>query len=230
MHFAGLQKNSLIDFPGKLSCVAFVTGCNLACPFCHNPELARGRYPQRITREDLLHFLRQRRKLLDGVVISGGEPTLTPDLAEICRDVHAMGLAVKLDTNGSRPDVLSGLIDDGLIDYVAMDVKTAPDRYHSLLTNRATQRLVEKSIHLLMQGGVDYEFRTTCVRPFIDDETVLSIARSVQGARRYALQTFRSEVLLNPAFFIHAPAGFSPAEMDRMRQAASPWVAECLVR
>ncbi|MBR9981399.1 MAG: anaerobic ribonucleoside-triphosphate reductase activating protein, partial [Desulfatitalea sp.] len=129
MILAGLQKNSLIDFPGRVSCVAFVTGCNFACPYCHNPMLARGAYPQRITVPQLLDFLLPRRKLIDGVVISGGEPTLHPGLPDLCRAIRNAGMAVKLDTNGSRPAVLDRLIHLGLVDFVAMDIKTAPASY-----------------------------------------------------------------------------------------------------
>lgn len=230
MLFAGLQKNSLIDYPGKVSCVAFVTGCNLACPFCHNPDLALGRYPQRITRQEFLQFIEPRRTLLDAVVISGGEPTLIPELADMCRAVHDLGLAVKLDTNGSRPEVLTHLINQGLVDYIAMDIKTTPDRYAPVLTNAEIGRCVERSIALIIQSRVDYEFRTTCVRPFVDDERIGAIASIIQGARRYVLQTFRPAVLLRPDFFTAVNPGFSSSSMQRLRRLAEPFVAECLVR
>jgi pyruvate formate lyase activating enzyme len=230
MLFAGLQKNSLIDYPGKVSCVAFVTGCNLACPFCHNPELALGRYPQRITEAEFLQFIELRRSFFDGVVISGGEPTLNPDVADMCRAVHDMGLAVKLDTNGSRPEVLTHLINHGLVDYIAMDIKTSLDRYVPVFTSEDIGRCVELSIALIMQGRVDYEFRTTCVRPFVDDELIDAIARTIQGARRYVLQPFRPAILLRPSFFTAGNPGFSSSSMQRLRQKAEPYVAECLVR
>jgi pyruvate formate lyase activating enzyme len=230
MLFAGLQKNSLIDYPGKVSCVLFVTGCNLACPFCHNPELALGRYPQRITGEEFLQFIEPRRSLLDAVVISGGEPTLNPDVADMCQKLHDMGLAVKLDTNGGRPEVLAHLISHGLVDYIAMDIKTSLDNYAPVLTSEEIGRCLERSIALIMQAQVDYEFRTTCVRPFVDDEHIGAIAHAIQGARRYVLQAFRPSVLLRPSFFTTDHPGFSSSSMQRLRQLAEPYVAECLVR
>ncbi|RJQ73323.1 MAG: anaerobic ribonucleoside-triphosphate reductase activating protein [Desulfobacteraceae bacterium] len=231
MIFAGLQKTSLIDYPGKVSCVVFITGCNLACPFCHNPELALGRYPQRISLDQFLQYLAPRRHLLDGVVVSGGEPTLASGLEEICRAVRDVGLPVKLDTNGTRPEVLARLIRDELLDYIALDVKTTLERYAPDLANNAGIGLrVGESIQLIMQSGLAYEFRTTCVRPFVDDEIIAAIARAIQGARRYILQAFRPAVLLKPAFFGQDPPGFSPQAMERLRLTAAPWVADCLVR
>jgi pyruvate formate lyase activating enzyme len=234
MILAGLQKNSLIDFPDKIACVVFVTGCNFTCPFCHNPELARGRYPQRITPDQLLAFLAPRRTLLEAVVISGGEPTLYPGLAHLCRDLRALGLAIKLDTNGSRPEALAGLIEQRLVDYIAMDLKTDPARYAPpLVAAEAVGPIragLRQSIRLIMAGGMDYEFRTTCVRPFVDDDIILDIARAIEGARRYLLQPFRDGSLLDPAYFKGRIPGFTPLEMERLRAAAAPFVAECMIR
>ncbi len=231
MYFAGLQKNSLIDYPGKVACVLFVSGCNFTCPFCHNPALARGEYPQRLDLEDIEAFIKPRSRLLDGVVITGGEPTLSPGLADLCRLVRQWGLRVKLDTNGSRPDVLAQLIDAQLVDYVAMDIKTRPDDYAPVLATHKACAGLKESIGLLMKaGGPEYEFRTTCVRPFVDEQIITDIGRTIQGAKRYALQSFRSTDLLEPDFFQGTDPGFSPEEMARLKAAASPWVQEVLVR
>lgn len=227
---AGWQKNSLIDYPGKVSCVAFLSGCNFTCPYCHNPELARGAYPRRISENRLLAFLIPRRQLIDGVVISGGEPTLNPRLAQLCRSIHDVGLAVKLDTNGSRPGVLSHLIDQGLVDYIAMDIKTAPDRYAPPLAPAESATAVTRSIRIIMDAGLDYEFRTTCVRPFVDASALTAIAAAIQGARQLTLQTFQPVHLLNPDFFAQVDPGFTPEQMHHLRDLAAPHVHRCLIR
>jgi len=230
MILAGLQKNSLIDYPGKVACVVFVTGCNFTCPFCHNPELARGRYPQRIGTDQLKAFLLPRRQLLDGVVITGGEPTLASGLADLCRLIRDLDLAVKLDTNGSRPDVLSHLVSDHLVDYIAMDIKTTLNGYAPVLAAEEVTHRVAQSVRVILDSDLDYEFRTTCVRPFVDEQIIVRIARSIQGARKYALQPFRPAALLQPDFFSQADPGFSPHEMEQLREEAAPWVQECLLR
>ncbi|MBW1769313.1 MAG: anaerobic ribonucleoside-triphosphate reductase activating protein, partial [Deltaproteobacteria bacterium] len=137
MLFGGLQKSSLIDYPGKLSCVLFLSGCNFDCPYCHNPGLVKGRFSDHAQFEEktVYDFLEKRRGFLDGVVVSGGEPTLQKDLVSLCEKLKEMGYPVKLDTNGSRPQVLRSLIDEGLVDYIAMDIKTDLLRYSSFIKN-----------------------------------------------------------------------------------------------
>lgn len=230
MVFAGLQKNSLIDYPGKVACVLFVSGCNFSCPFCHNPELAQGHYPQRISMQDVLDFLEPRIQLLDGVVITGGEPTLTQGLDDLCRQIHALGLAIKLDTNGSRPKILAHFMEHRLVDYVAMDIKTRLDGYTPHLATAPAAQGVSESVALLMTGRLDYEFRTTCVRPFVDTAVIADIARTIQGAQRYVLQPFRATTLLQPDFFKGIDAEFSLQELEQLKAAAVPWVKSCVVR
>lgn len=230
MVFAGLQKNSLIDYPGKVACVLFVSGCNFTCPFCHNPELALGRYPQRISMKEVMDFLQPRTRLLDGVVITGGEPTLAPGLAELCRQIHEMGLSVKLDTNGSRPDILTHLIEHRRVDYVAMDIKTRVDDYPPHLASITAARRVRESITVLMASPLDHEFRTTCVRPFVNVDVVNDIARTIEGARRYVLQPFRPSTLLQPDFFDGIDAEMSQHTLQQLRSEAAPWVQSCVIR
>lgn len=232
---AGLQKTSLIDFPGKIAAVVFLTGCNFRCPYCHNPELALGRMPEPRPPEirsidTLISFLAQRRTLLEGVVISGGEPTLCPHLAELCRAIRRLGLAVKLDTNGSRPEVLAQLIREGLVDFVAMDIKTDPRRYGPPLAGVEDGRRVGRSIHLLLSTSVAHEFRTTCVRPFIDEATLHTIAQVIQGARQYSLQTFSARPLLSPDFWQGETPGYSAQEMQQLQAVVAPYVESCLLR
>ena len=230
MNLAGLQKTSLIDYPGMVSCVVFLTGCNFTCPFCHNDELARGEWPSRISLDQFIEFLTPRRGLLDGVVISGGEPTLHPHLADLCRAVRRLDLRIKLDTNGSRPDVLARLLDERLVDYVAMDIKTPIESYHPVLVQRDITAHLRRSIELIMHASPDYEFRTTCVRPFVDEHRILDMARTIQGARRYILQPFRPQKMLQPDFFETIDPVVSPAEIHHFRELSSPLVENCVIR
>lgn len=230
LRIAALQKQSLIDYPGKIACVVFLSGCNFRCPYCHNPDLALGRQPAAMDREQLLSFLSQRRQLLDGVVISGGEPTLCTELGELCRDIRRLDLAVKLDTNGSRPAELEQLLTDRRVDYVALDIKTDPLRYGPPMATPQDGLALVRTIKLLMTATVAYEFRTTCVRPFIDPAIIAAIAQTIRGARRYCLQTFRSETVLTPEFWSDESPGFSEEGMRRLRAIAAPWVESCRIR
>ncbi len=232
MQLGGLQKNSLIDYPGKLSSVIFLSGCNFDCPFCHNPALARGSAacPADLTAANIYAFLKQRQGFLDGVVISGGEPTLQLDLEDFCRQIKGFGFAVKLDTNGSRPKVLERLIDEKLVDYVAMDLKTDPVLYKSYIRAGYGPDPILDSIRILMASGIDYEFRTTCVKPIVTLETVENISRLIQGARLYALQHFRSSDVLHPEFFGGIENEYSDEELQQLKAVASPWVTECILR
>lgn len=232
MYFGGLQKSSLIDYPGKLSSVIFFSGCNFDCPYCHNPELARGcaTCTDDLTIENISDFLKQRQGFLDGVVVSGGEPTLQNDLADLCERIKGFGYPVKLDTNGSRPRVLEHLIDEKLVDYVAMDLKTDPVLYKSYIKSDCDPDPILASIRILMESGIDYEFRTTCVKPIVTLETIENMSHLIQGARRYALQRFRNLELLHPEFFGGIENEYSDAELEQLKAAAEPWVSECIIR
>jgi pyruvate formate lyase activating enzyme len=232
MFFGGIQKNSLIDYPGKVSCVLFLSGCNFACPYCHNPDLVRGARPPagRIRLESVLEFLENRRGLLEGVVISGGEPTLESSLSEICRRIKVLGYPVKLDTNGSRPHTLARLFDSGCIDYVAMDIKAPPTLYTPAISPGEVAAEIEKSIRLIMSSGVDYEFRTTCVRPFAGPETIGDIARSIRGARKYVLQKFNPATVLDPDFFKGHPLQPDASQLEKIRTKIAPLVEVCTIR
>ena len=232
MFLGGIQKNSLIDFPGKVSCVLFLSGCNFACPYCHNPDLARGAPPpaSRIRLETAFEFLEKRHGLLDGVVISGGEPTLESRLAEICTRIKTLGFQVKLDTNGSRPDILARLFDEDRLDYVAMDIKAPLALYTPVISPREVAAEIEKSIDLIMSSGVDYEFRTTCARPFAGPETIGDIARSIQGARKYVLQKFNLTDVLDPAFFKDHPQQPDDSQLEKIREKIAPLFEVCTLR
>ena len=233
MRFGGLQKTSLIDFPGKISCVLFLSGCNFHCPYCHNPELVHGRPGSTNNGVDLkqiLNFLGNRKGLLDGVVISGGEPTLAPGIFQLCRTIGNMGFKVKLDTNGSRPDILKGLIDDGLVDFIAMDIKTSPDRYAPTLCLPEEAAGLTESIALIMASGLPHEFRTTCVRPVVDADAIRQIAKLIKGASRYALQQFQPAKVLNPDYFAGLDCQIEADELDTFRAIAESAVDTCIIR
>ena len=159
---SGLQKMTLLDYPGKVACTVFLQGCNFRCPFCHNSDLLGKDAPQTISVEELMTFLKKRVGLLDAVCITGGEPTLQKDLPELIRQIKALGYLVKLDTNGSRPAVLKQLAEEKLIDYVAMDIKNSPSRYGQTVgLSNMDLKALEESIRYLLEHHVDYEFRTT---------------------------------------------------------------------
>lgn len=201
MLIQGLQKLTLLDYPGQIACTVFTGGCNMRCPFCHNGGLALGEGGEEISTEELLAFLDSRRGRLGGVCVSGGEPTLHRDLPELLREIRSRGFLVKLDTNGTNPDMLSALIADGLVDYVAMDIKNSPERYYETcglnsefgIWNSKLLDNVKASADLLMQAKVDFEFRTTLVRELHTAEDIRAIGRWLAGGEKYFLQTYRDE-------------------------------------
>lgn len=193
MLIKGLQKLTLLDFPEKMACTVFTFGCNFRCPFCHNASLvlADRADEHSMTEEDFFDFLSTRRRILEGVCITGGEPTLQPDLPAFIRRVREMGFAVKLDTNGYRPAVLKALVVEGLVDYVAMDVKNSLPRYGETVgITRFDTTPVEESMDFLMEGQVPFEFRTTLVRGLHTREDIRAIGERLAGEERYFLQTF----------------------------------------
>lgn len=191
MHIHGLQKLAMVDYPGKLAATVFTGGCNLRCPFCHNALLVtRLAETPEIPEQEVLDFLASRRGLLDGVVLTGGEPLLQPDAADFLRKVRELGFAVKLDTNGTNPDMLEALAQEGLLDYAAMDIKNSPDRYAETCGGVDLLGPVKQSAALLMAGTVDYEFRTTVCAPLHTPEEMAGIGRWLKGAKRYFLQPF----------------------------------------
>ena len=181
MGIVGLQKMTLLDFPGKVACTVFLGGCNFRCPFCHNGSLL-GHPPDVMTVDELLTFLKGRQGLLDGICITGGEPTLFPELPGLMKQLKAMGFAVKLDTNGSYPEVLKSLVNAGLVDYVAMDVKNCPERYGATVgLAQAPMEAIEESLRFLMEGTVDYELRTTVVQQFHDETAIREMGHWLHG-------------------------------------------------
>ena len=221
MKFAGIQKLTLLDYPGKTACTVFTDGCNLRCPFCHNARLVlpEKRDGTSLTDTEILAFLKKRAGLLDGICITGGEPLLyAVELREFLPAVRALGYAVKLDTNGTKPDVLADFLRNGLVDYVAMDVKNAFPYYAETVGIADFDVTpVKESIALLMRGDVDYEFRTTIVREFHTVERIRGLAQSIAGAKRYFLQYFKDSGELIADGLSAVPK----EEMQAMRDAAA---------
>lgn len=188
----GMQKLTLLDYPGKMACTIFTGGCNFRCPFCHNGDLVF--LPENMAEmnvEDILSFLKRRVSILEGVCISGGEPLLQAQLTPFLRKVKALGYQIKLDTNGTNPDKLKELVDEGLIDYVAMDIKNDPEHYAETAgIHSIDMTQIEKSVQYLMQGNIPYEFRTTIVKEYHTKETMEAIGKWLKGANAYYLQNF----------------------------------------
>ena len=191
MEFAGLDKLSLVDFDRHIACVLFTRGCNFACPFCHNgPLVIPGVDNQFIPFEEILSFLKKRQGVLDAVVISGGEPTLMPDLKEKIEAIKDLGYLVKLDSNGTRPEVIKDLVESHLIDYIAMDVKSSLETYPLITNARVNTDKIEESINYIKSCGIDYEFRTTLIDEFHDEEDIRQISELVGNAKRFRLQKY----------------------------------------
>lgn len=228
MTFGGIQKNSFIDYPGKLSAVLFVSGCNFTCPYCHNPDLAIGRLPNPLTEDQVYTFLERRQGFLEAVVLSGGEPTLCKDIHRICRRIKSMGYPIKLDTNGSRLEVLKKLLEEKIVDYVAMDIKTDPAQYGPPLAPAGSGADIRKSIDLLISGQAPYEFRTTCVAPFVSPAIMARIGRCLKGASAYFLQPFWPQHVLRPEYFVDAST--NNFDLESLRAAVAAFVPACKVR
>jgi len=191
MQIQGLQKLTLLDFPGHTACTVFLAGCNFRCPFCHNVPLVTEIHPEEAISEDtFFSFLKKRCGTLDGVCITGGEPLLYPDIEAFIRKIKALGFLVKLDTNGSFPERLGALLEAKLADYVAMDIKNCPEKYELTAGCKVDLPAIQKSISLLMESGTDYEFRTTVATPLHTEADIEKIAEWIRGAKRYYLQNF----------------------------------------
>ena len=191
MKIHGLQNMTLLDYPGKVACTVFLGGCDLRCPFCHNSELLTADAPAVMESGELLDFLKKRVGLLDGVALTGGEPLLRPDLPALLAEIKELGYPVKLDTNGGHPERLRRLVEEKLIDYVAMDIKNSPERYAETAGVKGLELTpFRESVSYLLTDAVDYEFRTTVVAQYHDEASFRAIAEWIAGAKRYYLQPF----------------------------------------
>ena len=189
MKIIGLQKLSMVDWDGYMSATIFLNGCNFMCPFCHNSSLVNGSDPE-IPEFEVIEFLKKRINILDSVCISGGEPTLYPDLPELIKKIKDMGYLIKLDTNGTNPEMIEYLVEQKLVDYIAMDIKNCLDKYILTIGKHFQLDNIQKSIKYIMTCGIDYEFRTTLVEEFHTKEDIEKIAKLIKGAKKYYLQKF----------------------------------------
>ena len=233
MNIAGLQKMTLLDFPDKIACTLFLNGCNYRCPFCHNAEILDGKLEPLMSKEEFLSFLAKRKGLLEGVCVSGGEPTLCPELKELLTQIKELGFAVKLDTNGSRPAVLKDLAEAGLVDYVAMDIKNCPDRYAETCgLKQVDLAAVAESAAFLMAGNLDFEFRTTVVDELHTPQDMVKMGRWLtelsggKPVKKLFLQPFvdRDTVAFSG---LHAP---DKAKLETFTELLKSFVLEINVR
>lgn len=232
MQIAGIKKTTLLDYPWKLATIIFTPGCNLRCGFCHNPEFV---LPEKVAsiQHDLIsedaffRFLHSRKSTLDGVVICGWEPTLQHDLIDFIRRIKSLGFLVKLDTNGSRPDVIQNLLEDQLIDALAMDIKDAPSHYHRLTHANIPWWKYEQSISLILKSNIMYEFRTTCIRGFHTHDDFHKIGWAIVWAKKYFLQNYQPHHTLELDF---SWKSFPHDELLEIQQIMHSYVAQCSLR
>ena len=226
VNIQGYQKLTLLDYPGKTACTVFTGGCNFRCPFCHNAPLVEHPNEYRTALDEVLEYLQKRKGLLDGVCITGGEPLLQKDIAQFIAKVKAMGYSVKLDTNGGLPERLKEVI--GLVDYVAMDVKSSPGRYCEAAGCPVELESVEKSIGIIKQSGVEYEFRTTVVKGLHDEKTLSELALWLGEVKRYYLQGYvdSGDILGDK----HKLSAFTPSEMKSLLSIVRKYVPSACLR
>ena len=228
MKISGLQKTTLLDFPGHVAATIFTGGCNFRCPFCHNSGLLPSWTPQLFTEEGLLEFLKKRRGILEGVCITGGEPTLQADLEDFIRSIRSLCFLVKLDTNGARPRILKDLCTKGLLDYVAMDIKAGPGNYAKAAgVPGLNLDVIDESIRFLLKNTVPYEFRTTAVRGIHTAQDFREMGEWIKGCSRYYIQNFtdNGEVLFPETF-----ESFQRSELEEFAQIIRPFVGQVQLR
>ncbi|MEM2087308.1 MAG: anaerobic ribonucleoside-triphosphate reductase activating protein [Thermoproteota archaeon] len=223
----GIQKLSLIDYPGRVACTLFTFGCNFRCPYCHNPELVIDDGTPLIPESDVLRFLEDRRGFLDGVCITGGEPTLHDDLPNFIKRVKGLGYSVKLDTNGTSPEVLRRLIGEKLVDYIAMDVKAPLEKYESVVRVKVDTSRIAESVEIV-KSFPEHEFRTTVVPELLTREDILAIARWLKGSRRFFIQQFKQTKTLDKIFM--EKQVYSAVELEKIRDEIRCFFEVCRIR
>lgn len=231
IQIGGLQKLTLIDFPGRLAATVFLTGCNFRCPFCYSSELVlpeKIKKQPKISEKELFKFLKERKGLIDAVVLCGGEPLTSKGLVPLIKKIKKMGFLVKLDTNGSDPALLKKLIDEKLVDYVAMDIKGPKERYSEFAGVKVNIKKIQESIDILKEGKVDCEFRSTIVPTLHKKEDVIEMAKWIRGAKKYYLQNFRPEKTIDPKF--EKIKSYPEKYLLEIQKAISPFFEVCQVR
>jgi pyruvate formate lyase activating enzyme len=230
MLIGGLQKTSLQDYPGKISAIIFTQGCNFRCPFCYNPELVTRINKKNIFKQkDIFNFLNTRKKKLDAVVITGGEPTQHPSLPRFIKKIKDMDYLIKLDTNGSHPEMLKELIDRKLIDYIAMDIKAPLSKYSQVVNRKVNKRRIKKSIKLIMRSGLPYEFRSTLLPELHSQKDLIKMSKLIKGAEKYFLQKFIPSGNLNNQEF-NKLKPYTDAKMKELAELSGKYVKMCQAR
>lgn len=229
MIFGGLEKFTLVDYPGKTACVLYTIGCNFRCPYCHNPELVDETVETRIDEREIFDFLDSRKKMLEGIVITGGEPTIhDEDLFNFMKKTKEKGFLVKLDSNGTSPDFLKKAISEKIVDYIAMDIKAPLRKYEQVAARSVDLEAIQKSVRLIMSSPVDYEFRTTVVKGQLLPEDLEEIGKEIKGAKKYFLQKFVSTKILNPQFL--RKTSYMGEEMEKFKEKLNNYVQYCGIR
>ncbi len=229
MKIGGLHKVSLIDYPGKICAILFTQGCNFRCPYCHNPELVDPKlFEPPIPHEEIFGFLDRRRGKIDAVVVTGGEPTLQPNLLPFLRRVKEMGYLVKIDTNGALPEVLENLITQRIADYIAMDVKAPLEKYPRVTRTEIDVERIRRSINLVMTSDLPNEFRTTVFAPLLDREDIREIGRLIRGARRFVLQKFVASEKLSGN--VRTATAYADREMEEFKKELESDIEEVVIR
>jgi len=229
MKIGNIQKTSLIEFPGLISCIIFTQGCNFRCPYCHNPELVLPeKFEKVIDEEYLFDFLEKRKRYLEGVCITGGEPSIHPDIIEFIKKIKNMGYKIKFDTNGSRPEIIEKLFEENLIDYISMDVKGPIEKYEEIAGVGVEKEKIIKSINLIKNSKIDYEFRTTVVKSQIEIKDFKRIGELIKGARKYYLQKFIPSKLVNEDF--KKEETYTEEEFEKIKEIIKKYVNFCGIR
>lgn len=229
MKIGGLQKFSMIDYPDKIACIVFTQGCNFRCPYCHNPELVKPEmFGESLSEEEFFDFLKERVGKLDAVSITGGEPTLQYDLIEFIKKIRDLGFLIKLDTNGTNPDMLKEIIDQKLVNYLAMDIKAPFSKYEEITKMPVNIEKIKQSVEMIKNSGIDYEFRTTLVKKLLSPEDIEQIGRDIAGAKQYFLQKFVSTKTVDEKVLNEET--YSEEELENLKEQLKPFVAKCLSR
>jgi len=228
MKIGGLEKFTLIDYPGKISAIVFTVGCNFRCPFCHNPSLVEETEETDIKTEEVLTFLKKRIGSLDAVTITGGEPTMHKDLIPFMRKIKKLGFLIKLDSNGTNPLVLKKVIKEKQVDYLAMDIKSSPEKYMQTVGRPIEIKKIKESVNIIMKSGIPYEFRTTVVKALLPEEDFPKIGEFIKGAEKYFLQKFIPTKILNPQF--KKKTTYTDSEFLKIKSVMEKYVKECGIR
>lgn len=230
MIIKGFQPSTLVDYPGHIAAIIFTAGCTFRCSYCYNKKLVDDDPElEEISQEDILKFLDKRKILLDGVVITGGEPTLHPDLPSFISKIKEKGFLVKLDTNGTNPEMLKRLIEEKMVDYIAMDIKNSPEKYFETVNVNVNIDNIKKAAELIMNSGIDYEFRTTAAPGFISKEDFIKIGSWLKGAKKYCLQQFKATGnLINPEYYKENT--YSEMQLEEIKNILLPYFGKVEVR